>query len=96
MFLTVPSLKVDMNIIFRPFARNVWYMILILTVIIIFGLWIILKLEKNDSAYGSTILIIIAALCQQGFYVNKQFMMNCIKYSYLLHYLNYLVICIKF
>ncbi|PBC29009.1 hypothetical protein APICC_09986 [Apis cerana cerana] len=72
MFLTVPSLKVDMNIIFRPFARNVWYMILILTVIIIFGLWIILKLEKNDSAYGSTILIIIAALCQQAAIVSSR------------------------
>lgn len=71
MFLTVPSLKVDMDIIFRPFARNVWYMILILIVAIILGLWIIFKLEENDSAYGSTILIIIAALCQQGLSINN-------------------------
>lgn len=71
MFLTVPSLKVDMDIIFRPFARNVWYMILILIVAIILGLWIIFKLEENDSAYRSTILIIIAALCQQGLSINN-------------------------
>lgn len=71
MFLTVPSLKVDMDIIFRPFARNVWYIILILIVAIILGLWIIFKLEENDSAYGSTILIIIAALCQQGLSINN-------------------------
>lgn len=71
MFLTVPSLKVDMNIIFRPFAKNVWYMILLLTITIILSLWIILRLEKNDSAYGSTIFIIIAALCQQGLSINN-------------------------
>lgn len=46
-------------------------MILILIVAIILGLWIIFKLEENDSAYGSTILIIIAALCQQGLSINN-------------------------
>lgn len=68
MFLTVPSLKMDINIIVRPFARNVWYMIFLLIVVIIFVLWTILKVEKDvvDSDYGSTVLIIFAAMCQQG------------------------------
>ena len=67
-FLTEPSLKVDMNIIFRPFSRNVWYVIFLLIIIIIFALWIILKLEERfaDSDYGITVLIAVAALCQQG------------------------------
>nr|XP_012138610.1 PREDICTED: LOW QUALITY PROTEIN: uncharacterized protein LOC100877692 [Megachile rotundata] len=65
MFLTVPSSKMDINIIFRPFSTNVWYMILLLSFIIIFALWLILKVE-NNSDYGATVLIIVAALCQQG------------------------------
>ncbi|XP_034196183.1 ionotropic receptor 75a [Osmia lignaria lignaria] len=68
MFLTVPSSKIDINIIFRPFSTNVWYMIFLLSFIIIFALWMILKVEKNvnNSDCGTTVLIIVAAMCQQG------------------------------
>ncbi|XP_043525262.1 uncharacterized protein LOC122536725, partial [Frieseomelitta varia] len=74
MFLTKPSLKVDMNIIFRPFSRNVWYVIFLLIIIIIFVLWMILKLETHVADYGITVLITVAALCQQGLpFISTQF-----------------------
>ncbi|XP_076178932.1 ionotropic receptor 75a isoform X2 [Ptiloglossa arizonensis] len=65
MFLTIPSAKVDMKSIFRPFESNVWYMICLLSIIIILILWTMLKLDE-DSDYGETILIIVAAISQQG------------------------------
>ncbi|XP_043262967.1 ionotropic receptor 75a-like [Colletes gigas] len=65
MFLTVPSVKLDMKIIFRPFQTNVWYIICLLSVIIIVVLWIILKADKG-SDNGATVLIMIAAISQQG------------------------------
>ncbi|XP_076766933.1 ionotropic receptor 75a [Xylocopa sonorina] len=75
LFRTVPSVNIDMNGIFRPFVKNVWYMILLLAIIIIFALWTVLKLESNvpHSDYGTTVLIAIAAICQQGlpFFGNK-------------------------
>ncbi|CAL7944852.1 unnamed protein product [Xylocopa violacea] len=75
LFRTVPSVNIDTNGIFRPFVKNVWYMILLLSIIIIFALWTVLKLESNvpDSDYGTTVLITIAAVCQQGlpFFGNK-------------------------
>ncbi|XP_053976501.1 ionotropic receptor 75a-like [Hylaeus volcanicus] len=70
LFLAVPSTTLDMQIIFRPFEKTVWYMIAFLSVIIIFILWIILKLDK-DSDYEATVLIIVAALSQQGLPFNS-------------------------
>ncbi|CAK9810161.1 Ionotropic receptor 75a [Anthophora quadrimaculata] len=70
MFFTVPSVKIDMNVIFRPFARNVWYMFLLLTIIVVFTLWMIFKLGKDDIDTG-TVLIIVAAISQQGFPFNS-------------------------
>lgn len=75
MFLTVPGSKVDMNVLFRPFEKNVWYMIILLTIIIVLVLWAAFKLEKHvtNINYDSTGLIIVGALCQQGLLINDLF-----------------------
>lgn len=75
MFLTVPGSKVDMNVLFRPFEKNVWYMIILLTIIIVLVLWAAFKLEKHvtNTNYDSTGLIIVGALCQQGLLINDLF-----------------------
>ncbi|XP_026674186.1 ionotropic receptor 75a-like [Ceratina calcarata] len=75
MFRTVPAIKVDINLLFRPFTANAWYLIILLTLIIIFTLWITMEPEKDvDPDYGITVFITIAALCQQGLpFLNKLF-----------------------
>ncbi|KZC03889.1 hypothetical protein WN55_00069, partial [Dufourea novaeangliae] len=65
MFRTVPSLITDMNLIFRPFETTVWYMVCLLSIVIISTLWLIWKVHKQ-SDYGESTLILIAALCQQA------------------------------
>lgn len=65
MFRTLPSQKVDMNIIFRPLEKKVWYTFCVLSVVMVLILRIIFKLE-NESHYGETVFVIIGAMCQQG------------------------------
>ncbi|XP_015437865.1 PREDICTED: uncharacterized protein LOC107192984 [Dufourea novaeangliae] len=73
MFRTVPSLITDMNLIFRPFETTVWYMVCLLSIVIISTLWLIWKVHKQ-SDYGESTLILIAALCQQGLpFQNNQY-----------------------
>ncbi|KOC69526.1 hypothetical protein WH47_05469 [Habropoda laboriosa] len=71
MFRTVPSQKMDVNVIFRPFARTVWYMISLLIVIIILALWIIFKAGK-DNIDTDSVLVTVAAVCQQGAIVSAR------------------------
>ncbi|XP_017752452.1 PREDICTED: uncharacterized protein LOC108545386 [Eufriesea mexicana] len=76
MLLTMPASKMDMNVLFRPFEKNVWYMIILLTVIILLVLWVAFKLEKHvaNTDYDTTGLIIVGAFCQQGLpFENNQF-----------------------
>ena len=65
MFRTLPSQKVDMNIIFRPLEKKVWYMICLLSVVMVLILRTIFKSEK-ESHCGETVFVIIGAMCQQG------------------------------
>ncbi|XP_078050387.1 ionotropic receptor 75a isoform X2 [Augochlora pura] len=73
MFLTTPSLKNKLTIVFRPFEASVWCMVLALSILIIFTLWLIWKLD-NNSNNGETVIVLIAAICQQGLpFESKQF-----------------------
>ncbi|XP_076664878.1 ionotropic receptor 75a isoform X2 [Andrena cerasifolii] len=65
MFRTLPSQKVDMNIIFRPLEKKVWYMFCVLSLVMVLVLRIIFKSEKQ-SHYDETVFVIIGAMCQQG------------------------------
>ncbi|XP_076664881.1 ionotropic receptor 75a-like isoform X3 [Andrena cerasifolii] len=65
MFRTLPSQEVDMNIIFRPLEKKVWYMFCVLLLVMVLVLRIIFKSEKQ-SHYDETVFVIIGAMCQQG------------------------------
>ncbi|XP_076380508.1 ionotropic receptor 75a isoform X1 [Megalopta genalis] len=73
MFLTVPSLKSKLTTVFRPFEASVWCTIFALSILIIFALWLIWKLD-NNSNNGESVFVLIAAICQQGLpFESKQF-----------------------
>ncbi|EFN83418.1 hypothetical protein EAI_02237 [Harpegnathos saltator] len=68
MFRTIPAMKMKPWVILKPFAVDTWCTILALVVIIVFVLSFILKLERaGDYSYSISVLVAIAALCQQGF-----------------------------
>ncbi|KAG7204595.1 hypothetical protein KM043_005014 [Ampulex compressa] len=66
-FRTVPSSKVTVNMILKPFSSEAWFMIVVLLIVTILVLSLMLKIENgNKNDYVLSALISFAALCQQG------------------------------
>ncbi|XP_015191636.1 PREDICTED: uncharacterized protein LOC107074593, partial [Polistes dominula] len=67
MFLTLPSTTIQISTIFRPLAWNSWYMIFICFITSFFIFSFVIKSEHIENQdYGSSLLTILGAMCQQG------------------------------
>lgn len=68
MLLSTPSNNIKLEIFFKPFSINIWYLNAVFIVLFMFIMRIIMRREKTstEEKYSSAVILTIGVTAQQG------------------------------
>jgi len=68
MLLSTPSNKIKLEIFFKPFAVQIWYLSAVFIVFFMFIMRIIMKCEEasKEEKYSDAVVVTIGITAQQG------------------------------